>query len=129
MVQIFKIDTSRARDARRFVQFPFDLYRDAKYWVPPVVSDARKQIDRRKNAYFMHSDADFFLAQQGDEVVGRIVVMENCNYNSYHNKRYGFFYLFDVIDDQSVAEALYGAALDWPASPGRPSMMAKRIPP
>jgi hypothetical protein len=113
MVQVFKIDTSRRRDARRFVRFPFDLYRDCPQWVPPLVSDARKQVDRRRNPFFLHSDADFFLAQQGKEVVGRIVAMENHNYNDYHTKRYGFFYLFDTIDDQSVADALYGAAFDW----------------
>jgi hypothetical protein len=113
MVQVFKIDTGRRRDARRFVRFPFDLYRDCPQWVPPLVSDARKQVDRRRNPFFLHSDADFFLAQQGKEVVGRIVAMENRNYNDYHTKRYGFFYLFDTIDDQSVADALYGAAFDW----------------
>jgi len=113
MVQVFKIDTSRRRDARRFVRFPFDLYHDCPQWVPPLISDARKQIDRKCNPFFLHSDADFFLAQQGKEVVGRIVAMENHNYNDYHTKRYGFFYLFDTIDDQSVADALYGAAFDW----------------
>ena len=113
MVQVFKLDTSRARDARRFVQFPFDLYRDAPYWVPPMRSDARKQTDRRRNPFFLHSDADFFLAQQGNEVVGRIVAMDNRSYNNYHHTKYGFFYLFDAIDDQSVADALYGAAFDW----------------
>jgi GNAT superfamily N-acetyltransferase len=113
MVQIVKIDTGRARDARRFVQFPFDHYRDAPYWVPPVVSDARKQIDRKRNPFFLHSDADFFLAQEGNEVVGRIAVLENRNYINYHKKRDGSFYLFDVIDDQGVADALYGAAFDW----------------
>lgn len=113
MVQVIKIDPDRARDARRFVQFPFDLYRDSPYWVPPMVSDARKQVSRKKNPYFMHSEADFFLAQQGKEIVGRIVAMENRNYNNCHDTRYGFFYLFDAIDDQDVADALYGAAFDW----------------
>jgi hypothetical protein len=113
MVQVSKIETSRARDARRFVRFPFDLYRDAPYWIPPMVSDARKQIDRKRNPFFLHSDADFFLAQEGKEVVGRIAVMENRNYNTYHNRRYGFFYLFDAIDDSSVSDALYGAAFNW----------------
>lgn len=113
MVQIYKIDTGRARDARRFVQFPFHLYRDAAYWVPPLLSDAYRQIDRRRNPFFMHSDADLFLAQEGNEVVGRIVVMENRHYNDYHHRRYGFFFLFDAVDDQQVFDALYGAALDW----------------
>ena len=112
-MQIHRIDTSRAREARRFVQFPFDLYRDSPYWVPPLFSDALKQVDPRHNPYFLHSEADFFLAQEGNEVVGRIAVMENRNYIDYHKKRNGFFYLFDIVDDQSVADALYGAAFDW----------------
>lgn len=113
MVQLVKIDTTRTGDARRFVRFPFDLYRGSAYWVPPLVSDARRQVDRRRNPFFLHSDADFFLALQGKEVVGRIAVMENRNYNGYHHKKYGFFYLFDAIDDQQVVSSLYGAAIDW----------------
>lgn len=113
MVTIEKLDTSRSRDVRRFVKFQYDLYRDSEYWVPPVVSDARKQADRRRNPFFLHSDADFFLAYEGDEVVGRIVVMENRNYINYHHKQDGFFYLFDTIDDQDVADALFDAAFDW----------------
>jgi hypothetical protein len=113
MVHVNKIDTDRRRDARRFVLFPFELYRDAPYWIPPLRSDAYRQVDRQRNPFFLHSDADFFLAEQGKEVVGRIVVMENRNYNNYHKVRYGFYYLFDVIDDQDVADALYGAALEW----------------
>lgn len=113
MVQISKIDTSRRRDARRFVLFPFELYREAPYWIPPLRSDALGQVDRRRNPFFLHSDADFFLAEEGNEVVGRIVVMENRNYNDYHKVRYGFYYLFDTIDDQNVADALYGTAIEW----------------
>ena len=113
MVTIEKLDTSRSRDVRRFVRFQYDLYRDSEYWVPPVVSDARKQADRRRNPFFLHSDADFFLAYEGDEVVGRIVVMENRNYINYHHKQDGFFYLFDTIDDQDVVDALFDAAFEW----------------
>jgi GNAT superfamily N-acetyltransferase len=113
MVQILKLDTSTRRDAQRFVQFPFDLYRDCPYWVPPLRSDAMRQADPKRNPYFLHSEAGFFLALQGKEVVGRIVAMENRNYIAYHKKRDGFFYLFDTINDQSVADALYGAAIDW----------------
>jgi hypothetical protein len=118
MVQIRQVDTSRPYEAKRFVQFPFDLYRDSEYWVPPLRSDALAQVDPTRNPYFLHSDAAFFLAQQGDEVVGRIVALENRNYNDYHKKRYGFYYLFDAIDDQSVVDALYGAACDWCQSRG-----------
>jgi hypothetical protein len=113
MVQILKLDTTQRRDARRFVQFQFNLYQDSPYWVPPLFSDAMNQVSPKRNPFFLHSEAAFFLAQQGDEVVGRIVAMDNRNYNNYHKKHDGFFYLFDAIDDQDVADALYGAVSDW----------------
>ena len=113
MVQIHQLDTRRGRDARRFVRVPFDLYRNCPYWVPPLVTDALKQANPQHNPYFEHSEASFFLASEGGDAVGRIVVMENRNYNNYHHKRHGFFYLFDAIDDRAVSDALYGAAMDW----------------
>jgi hypothetical protein len=50
---------------------------------------------------------------QGSEVVGRIAALDNHNYRNHHKKQDGFFYLFDTVDDQDVANALYGAAFDW----------------
>jgi hypothetical protein len=113
VVQIVELDTSRARDARRFVRFVFDLYRDSEYWVPPLWSDALKQVSPRHNPYFEHSEAAFFLATQGSEVVGRIAVLDNHNYRDYHKKQDGFFYLFDTVNDQTVVDALYDAAFAW----------------
>jgi hypothetical protein len=113
MVQIVQLDTSKARDARRFVRFVYDLYRDSEYWVPPLYSDALKQVSPQRNPYFEHSEAAFFLAMEGSEVVGRIAALDNHNYRNYHKKQDGFFYLFDSVDDQDVANALYGAVFDW----------------
>ena len=113
MVQVVQIDTSRRREARRFVQFVYDLYRDSEHWVPPLFSDAMTQVSPQRNPFFMHSEAAFFLAQEGQEVVGRIAVLNNRNYTGYHKKADGFFYLFDTINDQSVADALFDAAFEW----------------
>jgi GNAT superfamily N-acetyltransferase len=113
VVQIVQLDTSKARDARRFVRFVFDLYRDSEYWVPPVYSDALLQLNPKKSPYFEHSEAAFFVAMEGSEVVGRIAALDNHNYRAHHKKQDGFFYLYDSIDDQDVANALYGAAFDW----------------
>ncbi len=112
-MQIFRLDTTRRALARRFVQFPFDLYRHSLYWVPPMRSDAWRQVNRKRNPFFLHSEADFFLAQNGQETVGRIAVLENRLYNQYHQKKCGFFYLFDAIDDQQAADGLFDAAIAW----------------
>ncbi|HEC35272.1 MAG TPA: hypothetical protein ENI39_01915 [Anaerolineae bacterium] len=118
MVQIHEVDTGDPRDVERFVQFPFRLYRDCPQWVPPLLSSARKQLDRQRHSFYRHSDAGFFLALQGNEVVGRIAVLEPRKRNTYRGRKGAFFYLFEVIEDITVARALFSAAFDWARSRG-----------
>jgi len=113
MVKIHKVDTSDLRDVERFVRFPFRLYRGCSQWVPPLISSARKQLDRERHPFYRHSDADFFLALYGDEVVGRIAVLEPRKRNAYRGQQGAFFYLFEAAEDIEVARALFAAAFDW----------------
>ncbi len=110
---IHKVDTSDPRDVERFVQFPFRLYRDCPQWVPPLVSSARKQLDRNRHPFYRHSDADFFLALQGNEVVGRIAVLEPRKRNAYRGRKGAFFCLFEAVEDIEVARGLFAAAFEW----------------
>ena len=48
-----------------FIKFPFWLYRKHlkdPYWVPPLIGDRKKMMDPNKNAFFEHSEVDFFMA-------------------------------------------------------------------
>jgi GNAT superfamily N-acetyltransferase len=116
-MNIRKIDTENRRDARRFVEFPNELYRDCPRWVPLPLNDGLAQLNRR-GAYFLHSDADFFVAEDGDRMLGRLVVMENRHYNEYHQSKHAFFYLFDVVEDFEVAQKLFEAAIEWARARG-----------
>jgi len=98
---------------RRYVEFPFRLYRESLLWVPPFVNEVRTQLDPRRHPFYQHSEATFFLALEGDEVVGRIAVLDNIRHNQYHGKRTAFFYHFDVVNDRAVSRALFDAAFDW----------------
>ena len=118
MIEIHKVDTTDRQDVKRFVQFPFHLYRDCPQWVPPLVSSARKQLDRERHPFYHHSDADFFLAMQRGDVMGRIAVLEPRKRNTYRGRQGAFFYLFDTVEDKSVARALFAAAFDWARSRG-----------
>ncbi|MCS7178490.1 MAG: hypothetical protein RML46_00270 [Anaerolineae bacterium] len=113
MVHIHQVRTDNPQDVERFVGFPFRLYRGCPYWVPPLVSSARKQLDRERHPYYRHSDADFFLATIGKEVVGRIAILEPRKRNAYRGQRGAFFALFDSVDDEEVSRALFDAAFDW----------------
>jgi GNAT superfamily N-acetyltransferase len=70
-------------------------------------------LSRTKNPFFEHAEAEYFLAERGDEVVGRIAAISNRLHNEVHEDRVGFFGFFECIDDQAVADALLAAAADW----------------
>jgi hypothetical protein len=112
-MKIRQLDTENRRDIRRFVEFPFTLYENSPQWMPPLVSSVKASMNRQKYPFYKHSDADFFLAEEEDVVVGRIAVLENRHYNEYNQRKVAFFYLFDSIDDVDVTRALFDAAAEW----------------
>jgi GNAT superfamily N-acetyltransferase len=113
MIAIENVDPKSKADVRRFLNFPFKLYRGHQLWVPPILLDAAVQLNPEKHPFYEHSEADFFLAIQDSEVVGRIALLENKPYNKYHDKRQAQFYLFECVRDLQVAEALFERAFEW----------------
>jgi GNAT superfamily N-acetyltransferase len=112
-MELLRIDTTRSEQVRRFVRLPLRLYRGSSHWVPAFESDLRMQLNRQKHPYYQHSEADFFLAVQGGEDVGRISLLENRCYNQYHGSRTAFFYHFECVQEPAVAAALFDRALEW----------------
>ena len=102
------------RDAlRQFIRLPWKIYRRDPFWVPPLILDMKKLLDKSRHPFFMHSTADFFLALRSGEVVGRIAAILNNNHNRFHNERTGFFGFFESVDDRSIAAALLDHAAQW----------------
>lgn len=118
MLTITKIDTTNKTQVRKFVEFPYNHYRDCPFWVPPLFVDANLFLNRAKHPFFEHSDADFFIAERDGQMVGRIGALENKPFNQYHNTKEAEFYFFESIDDQEVANALFGAVFDWARARG-----------
>lgn len=112
-MDIVQIDTDNRRQVKAFLDLPFRIYRDIPHWVPPLASDARLVLDRRRYPYYRHSEADFFLALDGERVVGRIAALENRNFNAYHRQNNAFFYLFECEDSLEASGALFEAVLAW----------------
>ncbi|MDY6845625.1 MAG: hypothetical protein SVP52_00615 [Chloroflexota bacterium] len=113
MVTIKKINLNSKLEIDRFIQFPFDLYEDHPQWVPPFISDVRTMLNPDKHPYYEHSDAEFFIAERQGEVVGRIAALENKPFNRYHDKKDAEFYLFECVNDQKVADALFETVFNW----------------
>ena len=94
------------KEMTEFVKFPFSLYKDNKYWVPPIIADELASFDKTKNPAFETAEAYFYLAYKNNEIVGRIAAIINWNeVNNQHKKKVRFGW-FDVIDDIEVTKAL-----------------------
>ena len=113
MLTVEKVDTNNKSQAKRFVQFYYDLYQNCPQWVPPLFMDSYLPLNRKKHPFFQHSVADFFLAVRDGKVVGRICAGENKPFNHYHKVKEAQFYYFDCVDDMEVAKALFDAVYDW----------------
>ena len=125
-MQVIRLDTSRRGQVRRFVGLPFDLYRDCPPWCPPLRRDVAHAMDRERHPFYRHSDAEFFLAEDGGRAVGRIAVMENRRFNAARGRRDAFFYFFESGDDPEVAGALVGAAADWARARGLDTLIGPK---
>ncbi|MBP6758737.1 MAG: GTP cyclohydrolase, partial [Flavobacterium sp.] len=100
------------KEMTEFVKFPFSLYKDNKYWVPPIIADELASFDRTKNPAFESAEAYFYLAYKNNELVGRIATIINWGeVNNQHKKKVRFGW-FDVIDDIEVTKALLEKAYE-----------------
>lgn len=101
------------RDLRRFIALPYRLHARDPNWVPPLRRDVALLLDRRRNPFFEHAEAEYFLAERDGRVVGRIAAIANRLHNETHNDKVGFFGFFESGNDQDVADRLFGAAAEW----------------
>jgi hypothetical protein len=113
MLEVIQINTQDRQQVKRFIDLPYRLYKDHPKWVPPPRVDVRVMLDRDKHPFYEHSEADFFIATRGDEVVGRIAALENRPYNRHHETRKANFYLFECEEDLDAARALFQRVYAW----------------
>ena len=113
MIKIDKIDTDNKSQVKRFVEFPYKLYKDSAQWVPPLYLDAYMYLNRKKHPFHEHSDVDFFIAVRDGRDVGRIAAIENKPFNKYHNTKKADFYFFECDNDPEAATELFNTVIDW----------------
>ena len=104
MISVQEITTKK--EMKQFVKFPFSIYKDNPYWVPPIIKDELNIFDKTMNPAFEHATARFFMALKDGKIAGRIAAI----INHYEVEKQGIkkmrFGWYDVIDDVSVSKAL-----------------------
>jgi GNAT superfamily N-acetyltransferase len=113
---------SGRRDLHRFIKLPFRLHRGTP-WVPPLVIERRQFLNRDKNPFFDHAEAEYFLAERDGEVVGRITAQVDERWTQFQGGNDGMFGFFECEHDPDVARALVDTAAEWVRGRGRERML------
>ncbi len=116
MIELREVEGRRG--LRTFVTFPFKLYRDSPYWIPPLVSDDLNTLDQSKNPAAEHCRAKYWMAYNDGKPVGRIAGIINDKYIATWGNRNARFGWVDFTDDPEVSRALIGAVENWARSEG-----------
>ena len=111
------------RDLKRFVKVPFRLHRDHEQWVPPLIYERRRFLDRKRNPFFEHAEAEYFLCEREGRPVGRISAQIDHRWDEFQGGDDGMFGFFECENDLAAARALIGAAAEWLRQRGRGRML------
>jgi GNAT superfamily N-acetyltransferase len=108
---------SSKRDTKEFIEIAYTLNSGDPHWVPPLRSEVAATISPKKNGWFSHAEAQYFLAERDGKPVGRIsahidfLALEQPAAQGF-GPGTGFWGLFEA-EDQNAAKALINAAEDW----------------
>ena len=110
-------------DLKRFIEVPYRLRANDPQWVPPLRFERREFLDRAKNPWFEHAEAQLFLCERDGEDVGRITAHIDYRWDEFQGGSDGMFGFFDTVDDPQVARALVETAEGWLREKGRARML------
>jgi N-acetylglutamate synthase-like GNAT family acetyltransferase len=105
-------------DIKKFVQFPFDLYKNNRYWVPPIKDDEVKSLMPETNPAMKYCKTSFWLAEDNGKVVGRVGAIINPAANEKFNEKMCRITRLEFIDNPAVSALLLKTAEQWALDQG-----------
>ena len=107
------VEVSSGSEFKEFLSFPYRLYKDHPYWVPPLYFDEKNTLSPSKNPAYSYCEARLWLAVENGTTLGRIAAIRNDRYIEKWGNRYLRFGWLDLVDREDVADALFSAVEDW----------------
>jgi hypothetical protein len=125
-IEIKKVQSNK--ELMQFIKMPWNIYKNDPNWVPPLIMDRKKLLDKKKNPFFQHAEMDLFLAFKDGNIAGRIAAITNENHNKFHEDNVGFFGFFESIDDLEVTKKLFETAESWIKEKGKDGVIGPMSP-
>ncbi len=104
---ISTIPVKTEKELKTFVDYPYQLYKNDRYWVPPLKRDVYKLLDRQKNPFWKHAEREMFLAYRSKRIAGRICAIIDYNFIEFWNEKTGYFGFFECDDDEEAVRVLF----------------------
>jgi hypothetical protein len=116
MIVIQEIESKK--DIKKYIRFPFELYKDDPYWVPPLLADEYGFYNPKKNPNLRANPYKLFLAYQDQQLAGRIMALINQRANDFRHEKLLRWTFLEAIDDKAVVLALLREVESWGKTQG-----------
>ena len=108
-MEVFEVASKK--DLNEFIDFPYSLYAEDPLYVPPLKKEMKEQFSK-KNPFFAHAEARYFLARKGKKTVGRVASVINMRHIEVHREAAGFFGFYESLNDDEVCSGLLNTVRD-----------------
>jgi hypothetical protein len=105
-------------DLKRYIRFPFELYKHDPHWVPPLLSDEAVYYNPQKNPNLMRNPYKLLLAYKDQKLVGRVMTLINLRANEIRKEKLLRWTFLDTIDDKEVVQTLLREVEMWGKAQG-----------
>jgi hypothetical protein len=113
MTNLIVVEVTTKADWKNFLQLPWKIYGNDLNWVPPLLMEQRRLLNRKKNPIFKHCIYQAWIVYKQNKVAGRIIAYIDSVWNHSYQEKTGFLGFFESINSQDVADGLFNMSLNW----------------
>jgi hypothetical protein len=110
------------RDLKNFVSFPYSLFKENQYWIPPLRFDEMKTLNKNVNPAFEFCESRYWMVYKGNKIVGRVAGIINSKFNKKFNKKEARFGWIDFENDTEISSLLFNTVEKWAIEKGMASI-------
>jgi len=100
-------------DLNKFINLPYQFYKDDPVWVPPLRDEQRGQFDPIRNPLLTHCEYDLFLLHEAGKTIGRVAAFIDRLAVEAWGEPIGLFGYYECPEDGDASKLLLDAARDW----------------
>ena len=104
------------KDKKDFINLAYQMHKEHKQWVLPLLMHERHYIDPKKNPHMKYSETICYIAYKDGKAVGRIMGIINNKLNEIWNTKQARFCNFESINSQDVCHSLFSEIEKWAKS-------------